>query len=138
MCSCCGSAVDAAAAFLFNDVVSLIVLARPRVAVLRLVETLTAGRPRGGATGVRPWSGAGGGGGYSDSRLDFAGWEASEMIASATSKPSCEVGPLSADSEPLSRREGGARRGRMVAEGWGKVGGGYFIVGGRRDRCRPW
>ena len=76
MCSCCGSAVDAAAAFLFNDVVSLIVLARPRVAVLRSVWTATAGRPGGGATGVRPWSGLGGRGGYSDTPIDFAGWEA--------------------------------------------------------------
>ena len=56
MCSCCGSAVDAASDFLFDDAVSLIVLARPRVAFLRLVETVTAGRPRGGATGLRPWS----------------------------------------------------------------------------------
>ena len=118
MCSCCGSALDAAAAFFFDDAVSLIVLAPPRVAVLRLVETLAAGRPGGGATGVRPWSGAGGRGGYSDSRLDAAGREASEMIASATSKPSCEDGPLSADSVPLSRREGGGRR-----EGWLLMGG---------------
>ena len=64
------------------------------------------GRGRGWAEGGR--------GGSSDTLLDVAGWEA----ALATSKSSCELGPLSADSVPLSRREGGAWRG-----GWSLMGG---------------
>ena len=131
---CCGSAVDAAAAFLFYDAVSLFVLVQPQVAVLRLVETATAGRPWGGATGVQAWSRVGGRGGSSDTLLDVAGREA----ALATSKSSCEVGPLSADSVPLSRREGVARR-----EGWSLMGGARlagdissWVAAG--DDCRPW
>ena len=107
---------------------------QPQVAVLRLVETAIAGRPWGGATGVQAWSRVGGRGGSSDTLLDVAGREA----ALATSKSSCEVGPLSADSVPLSRREGVARR-----EGWSLMGGARlaeaissWVAAG--DDCRPW
>ena len=72
---------------------------------------------RNGREEVRSRPGSGGRGGSGDTRLDVGGQEASELMVLATSKSSCEVVPISADSVPLSRREGGSRRGGMVAEG---------------------
>ena len=43
----CGSAVDAASDFLFDDAVLLFDLVRLLLALLRSVWTATAGRPRG-------------------------------------------------------------------------------------------